>query len=90
MAYDTLDSTRMGSSTTDGHGMKDGLKGVTEGFESIPTNVYIGGVLGSILISALLFVMGKRTAGIFVGLWPPTILNMAMVYKRLRPSKELS
>ena len=30
----------------------------------------------SILISLFLFVSGKREAGIFVGLWAPTVLNL--------------
>ena len=58
--------------------------------EQIPTNVYLAGVFGSMALSMLLFMMGKRNAAVFVGLWPPTILNMAMVYKKLKPSQELS
>ncbi len=30
----------------------------------------------SILISLFLFVSGRREAGIFVGLWAPTVLNL--------------
>jgi hypothetical protein len=34
--------------------------------------VYVGGTL----ISLALYVSGRREAGIFVGLWAPTILNL--------------
>ena len=64
-------------------------KGAMEGVEGIPSNVYLGGVAGSILASALLMMMGRRNMSIFVGLWPPTILNLAMFAKQLRPSREV-
>lgn len=38
--------------------------------------IYIGGTLLSILISLYLFISGRREAGIFVGLWAPTVLNL--------------
>ncbi|MDP9411458.1 MAG: hypothetical protein M3P70_13380 [Actinomycetota bacterium] len=37
---------------------------------------YVGGTLLSIVISLLLYVSGRREAGIFVGLWAPTIMNL--------------
>lgn len=52
----------------------------------IPAPMYVGGVLGSIGLAALLFAKGKRDLGILVGLWPPTLLNLALFAKRLRPS----
>jgi len=57
--------------------------------EDMPSSLYFGGVLGSIALSALLFMTGRRNAGIFVGLWPPTLLNMALFAKQLRPSKDI-
>jgi hypothetical protein len=60
-----------------------------EQVEGLPANVYYGGVIASIALSALLFVLGKRNLGIFVGLWPPTLLNLALFTKLLRPSREL-
>lgn len=57
--------------------------------EDLPATVYFGGVVASIVLSAALFIMGRRNLGIFVGLWPPTILNMALFNKQLRPSQEL-
>jgi hypothetical protein len=38
--------------------------------------IYIGGTLLSIVLSLLLYMTGRREAGIFVGLWAPTILNL--------------
>lgn len=36
--------------------------------------VYVAGAVLSILISFVLYATGRREAGIFVGLWAPTIL----------------
>jgi hypothetical protein len=38
--------------------------------------IYVGGTLLAILISLALYMSGRREAGIFVGLWAPTILNL--------------
>ena len=38
--------------------------------------IYVGGTLVSILISLVLYAMGKRETAVFVGLWAPTILNL--------------
>ena len=38
--------------------------------------IYVGGTLLSILVSLALYMTGRREAGIFVGLWAPTILNL--------------
>ena len=38
--------------------------------------IYVGGTLLSIVISLALYLTGRREAGIFVGLWAPTILNL--------------
>ena len=38
--------------------------------------IYVGGTLLSIMISLALYMTGRREAGIFVGLWAPTILNL--------------
>ena len=61
---------------------------ILETIENLPSTVYYGGVLGSIALSVALFVSGKRETGIFVGLWAPTILNLGLYNKLLRPSKE--
>lgn len=64
--------------------MEDAL----ETIENLPSSVYYGGVLGSILLSMVLYLSGKKEAGIFVGLWAPTILNLGLYNKLLRPSQE--
>ena len=61
---------------------------ILESIENLPSSVYYGGVLGSIVLSVFLFVSGKRETGIFVGLWAPTILNLGLYNKLLRPSRE--
>ena len=38
--------------------------------------IYGGGTLLSIVLSLALYLTGRREAGIFVGLWAPTILNL--------------
>jgi len=38
--------------------------------------IYVGGTLLSIVLSLVLYTTGRREAGIFVGLWAPTILNL--------------
>ena len=38
--------------------------------------IYVGGTVLSILLSLVLYMTGRREAGIFVGLWAPTILNL--------------
>ena len=56
--------------------------------EAVPTQVYLGAALGSIGLSALLRLFGKKDAAIFVGQWPPTFLLFALASKVLRPSNE--
>jgi hypothetical protein len=56
--------------------------------EQTPSKVYMGAVVGSILASAALFLAGRTAAGIFVGLWAPTILNLGLFNKLLQPSQE--
>ncbi len=63
---------------------------ILESIENLPSSVYYGGVLGSIVLSVYLFMSGKRETGIFVGLWAPTILNLGLYNKLLRPSHEVA
>ena len=42
-------------------------------------SIYLGGTLVSILISLSLYLAGRREAGIFVGLWAPTVLNLGQI-----------
>ncbi len=39
-------------------------------------SIYVGGTGISILISLFLYLSGKREAGIFVGLWAPTVMSL--------------
>jgi hypothetical protein len=57
--------------------------------ELVPTQVYWALGLGSMVLSAALFLTGRWKAGLFVGQWPPTFLGLALLYKLLRPSQEL-
>ena len=59
-----------------------------ETIENLPSSVYYGGVFGSIILSLGLYLSGRRQAAIFVGLWAPTILNLGLYNKLLRPSQE--
>ena len=56
--------------------------------EAVPTQAYLGAAVGSIALSVLLRVFGKKDAAIFVGQWPPTFILFALAYKLLRPSDE--
>ena len=64
------------------------MEDILETIENLPTSVYYGSVAGSIALSLALFFTGKRQEAIFVGLWAPTILNLGLYNKLLRPSKE--
>ena len=61
---------------------------ITRRMEEIPTQVYIGLTIGSILLSAFFFLMGRRQTANFIGLWAPTFGIMALLYKLLHPSEE--
>ena len=56
--------------------------------EEVPTQAYLGAALGSIALSALLWIFGKKDAALFVGQWPPTFILFALAYKLLRPGDE--
>jgi hypothetical protein len=64
-------------------------KGLMGAVESLPSSAYLYGSLGAIGLSALLRIAGRKEFANFVGLWPPTILSLAMLNKMLRPSKEM-
>jgi len=56
--------------------------------ENLPSSIYLYATGASILASLILFLRKKRDVSLFVGLWAPTILNMGLFYKFLRPSRE--
>ncbi|MBI3980015.1 MAG: hypothetical protein HY331_17720 [Chloroflexi bacterium] len=57
-------------------------------FETVPSQFYWLFAIGSIFVSAYLFLTGRRAWALFVGQWPPTILVLTLFYKMLRPSRE--
>lgn len=58
--------------------------------EKLPLSGFWFAAIGSMGISALLFIIGKRQQSNFVGLWVPSLISLALFYKVLRPSKEVS
>jgi hypothetical protein len=56
--------------------------------EKIPTQGYLGAALGSMALSAVLRLSGKKDAAVFVGQWPSTFILFALVHKLLQPSAE--
>ena len=57
--------------------------------EKIPTQGYLSLALGTIALSAVLRLAGKKEAALFVGQWPPTLVLFALAHKLLQPSQEL-
>jgi hypothetical protein len=53
----------------------------------VPEEVWYWAALGSIIASAMLFLVGRRDWSIFVGQWPPTFLLFGLFHKILRPSR---
>jgi hypothetical protein len=50
----------------------------------VPSGMYLSLAMGSAALSAALYLSGRRTAGIFVGLWSPTILMMGTYNKMVK------
>lgn len=50
--------------------------------EIMPSQVYVISAVASIVLSAGLFLSGRRNWGLFVGQWPPTMLAMG-IYTRV-------
>ena len=73
----------------DSANLTDTSKGLLAQAEQAPDTFYLGTVIGSIFLSALLLFMGKKELSIFVGLWPPTLLGLSRMMKERRPSTEL-
>ncbi len=63
------------------------LRKAEEFAEQIPTDVYIGATGASILASIGLYLTGHKQGAIFVGLWAPTIINLALLLRLVRPSE---
>jgi hypothetical protein len=63
--------------------------GLQSALESLPASSYMYAALGSIGLSMLLRLLGRKEFANFVGLWPPTIVALALLNKQVRPSKEM-
>ena len=63
--------------------------GIISTLENLPANVYLYATFGSMALSLLLRLLGRKDFANFVGLWPPTILALAMLNKQFRPSREM-
>jgi hypothetical protein len=57
--------------------------------EDLPASAYYWGAIGSIGLSALLMLLGRKNLSIFVGLWPPTIALLGLFNKQLHPSQDV-
>ena len=55
--------------------------------DSIPQEGWYWAALGSVAVSAALWLVGKRDLSTFVGQWPPTFLLLALFHKQLRPGQ---
>ena len=55
--------------------------------DQVPEEIWYWAALGSIVVSATLFLFGKRDWSNFVGQWPPTFLLFGLFHKVLRPSR---
>ena len=64
-------------------------QGIMSTLENMPANVYVYATFGSMALSLLLRLLGRKDFANFVGLWPPTILALAMLNKQIRPSREM-
>jgi hypothetical protein len=56
--------------------------------ENIPAPAWMAVSFASIAASALLYMSGRKWAALFVGLWPPTIVNLGLFARLLKPSTE--
>jgi hypothetical protein len=65
---------------------KDALHKAEEKAEALPDRAYLGAFAGSFGLSALLFILGRTQMGIFMALWPPTVIAMTWLMKERKPS----
>jgi hypothetical protein len=69
--------------------MAEQAAGLMGQIENLPASAYYWGALGSIGISALFMLLGKKNLSVFIGLWPPTIALLGLFNKQLRPSQDI-
>jgi len=73
-------ATKVDSATSIAQGAQEQYFRVTD---QVPGAVWYWGAVASILVSATLFLVGKREWSIFVGQWPPTFLLFGLFHKLL-------
>lgn len=61
----------------------------TSALERLPLSGFWFGAVGAMILSAGLFLLGRRQSSQFIGLWVPSIISLALFYKLLRPSAEV-
>jgi hypothetical protein len=71
-------TTKFGPATTSAQDAQEHYFRVTD---QVPGTVWYWSAFASILVSAMLFLMGKRDWSIFVGQWPPTFLLFGLYHK---------
>ena len=71
-------ATKIGSTAARAQDTQEQYFRVTD---QIPGNVWYWSAVFSVLVSAYLFLMGKRDWSIFVGQWPPTFLLFGLYHK---------
>ncbi len=85
-------ASRMADQTRDAWGQakeNPTPSGIQGAIESLPSTFYLYGTLGSIGLSLLLRLFGRREFANFIGLWAPTILALGMLNKQMRPSRDM-
>lgn len=55
--------------------------------DQVPQETWYWAALLSIIVSAMLFITGKRDWSIFVGQWPPTFILFGIFHKVVSPSR---
>jgi hypothetical protein len=57
--------------------------------ENAPPQSFVYATLASVVLSLGLYATGRRTAGIFVGLWAPTFISLGLFLKTMRQSRAM-
>jgi uncharacterized membrane protein len=57
--------------------------------ERMPDTLYLAAGLGSMALSALFLLTKKPHMALFFGMWPSTIVSLAMLMKQRHPSREM-
>jgi len=73
-------ATTVNSATNTAQAAQDTYFRITD---QVPGAVWYWGAVASIIVSATLFLVGRRDWSIFVGQWPPTFLLFGLFHKLL-------